>query len=145
VRLISFSGDVGLFTGSGGAGASYVLAAEASTEIGYMIGGAYERPDIAMRVALTYYSETTHDVTASETTGLGTAPTTFETSIPQQILLEGQTGVAPGTLVFGSLRWTDWTAFSIAPRSIPRASAADVRSWTTKRTSTPGPSAARVC
>jgi long-chain fatty acid transport protein len=115
VRLISFSGDVGLFTGSGGAGASYMLAADASTEIGYMIGGAYERPDIAMRVALTYYSETTHDVTASETTGLGTAPTTFETSIPQQILLEGQTGVAPGTLVFGSLRWTDWTAFSIAP------------------------------
>ena len=117
LRAVTFEGQVGLFTGSGGGGAgNYTLDAEASTEIGYMIGAAYERPDIALRVALTYFSETSHDVTATEGTDpLGFRQTSFETSIPQQILLEAQSGVAEGTLVFGSLRWTDWTAFEIAP------------------------------
>ena len=115
LRMVSFEGEVSLFSGSGGGAANYTLAANASTEIGYMIGGAYERPDIALRVALTYFSETTHDVNASEGTNAGTFATTFQTSIPQQLLLEAQTGVAEGTLVFGSLRWTDWTAFEISP------------------------------
>lgn len=118
LRAVSFEGNVALFSGSGGpppSTARYTLDAEASTEIGYMLGAAYERPDIALRVALTYYSETTHDVSATEGTAAGFADTTFETSIPQQLLLEAQTGVAPGTLVFGSVRWTDWTAFEITP------------------------------
>jgi long-chain fatty acid transport protein len=114
-RIVGFEGQVDLFNGTGGGAARYTLDAEASTEIGYMLGAAYERPDIAMRVALTYYSETNHDITASETTGLGTTPTTFQTAIPQQLLLEGQTGVAGGTLVFGSIRWTDWTEFMLSP------------------------------
>jgi long-chain fatty acid transport protein len=114
-RIVSFEGEVGLFNGSGGGAARYTLSAEAASELGYMIGAAYERPDIAMRVALTYYSETTHTVSATETTGAGTGNTTFQTSIPQQLLLEAQTGVAEGTLVFGSVRWTDWTAFEISP------------------------------
>jgi long-chain fatty acid transport protein len=114
-RIVGFEGQVDLFNGTGGGAARYTLDAEASTEIGYMLGAAYERPDIAMRVALTYYSETNHDITASETTGLGTTPTTFQTAVPQQLLLEGQTGVAEGTLVFGSIRWTDWTEFMLSP------------------------------
>jgi long-chain fatty acid transport protein len=114
-RIVGFEGQVDLFNGTGGGAARYTLDAEASTEIGYMLGAAYERPDIAMRVALTYYSETNHDITASETTGLGTTPTTFQTAVPQQLLLEGQTGVAEGTLVFGSIRWTDWTEFTLSP------------------------------
>jgi long-subunit fatty acid transport protein len=115
LRSVSFEGNVALFNGSGGGLARYTLDAEASTEIGYMLGAAYERPEIALRVALTYYSETEHDVAATEGTVGGTAATEFQTSIPQQVLLEGQTGVAEGTLVFGSVRWTEWTAFEIAP------------------------------
>ncbi|MFW5654240.1 MAG: OmpP1/FadL family transporter [Roseicyclus sp.] len=119
LRAVSFEGQVELFNGSGGLGnplGRYLLDAEADTELGYMIGAAYERPDIALRVALTYYSETAHDVAATETTDLnGTRATEFETRIPQQVLLEAQTGVAEGTLVFGSVRWTDWTEFEIAP------------------------------
>jgi long-subunit fatty acid transport protein len=119
LRAVSFEGTVSLFNGSGGLGnplGRYLLDAEASTEVGYMFGAAYERPDIALRVALTYYSETTHDVSATETSDtFGTRATEFETSIPQQVLLEAQSGVAEGTLVFGSVRWTDWTEFEISP------------------------------
>lgn len=119
VRVVSFEGAVELFNLSGGAAnpaTRYLLDADASTEIGYMLGAAYERPDIALRVALTYYSATTHEVAATETTDIfGTRGTTFDAVIPQQVLLEAQSGVAPGTLVFGSVRWTDWTEFDIAP------------------------------
>jgi len=118
LRSISFEGEVSLFSGSAGnprSPANYGLDAEASTELGYMLGAAYEQPHIALRVALTYFSETNHEVSATETTVLGTRPTEFETTIPQQVLLEAQTGVAEGTLVFGSVRWTDWTEFEIAP------------------------------
>jgi long-subunit fatty acid transport protein len=120
LRFVSFEGTVSLFNGSGGLrnpAGRYLLDAEASTEVGYMLGAAYEVPDIALRVALTYYSETTHDVSATETTDtFGTRDTDFETKIPQQVLLEAQTGVREGTLVFGSIRWTDWTEFEISPQ-----------------------------
>lgn len=116
LRAVSADGNVQLFTGSGGtATTNYRMSADGSTELGYMLGAAYERPDIALRVSLTYYSDTTHDFSASETTALGTAATSFQTTIPQQILLEAQSGVAEGTLVFGSLRWTDWSEFAITP------------------------------
>lgn len=115
LRFISFDGGVSLFSGSGGGTTSYMLDAEASNEIGYLVGAAYEMPDIAMRVALTYFSATDHEVTATETVGGRALASTFETTVPQQVLLEAQTGVAEGTLVFGSVRWTEWTEFEISP------------------------------
>jgi long-chain fatty acid transport protein len=115
VRALAFEGQVSLFNGSGGGATRYILDAEADTELGYMLGAAYERPEIALRVAMTYFSETTHDVSATETVGGAAAATSFETTVPQQLLLEAQTGVAEGTLVFGSIRWTDWTSFEISP------------------------------
>jgi long-subunit fatty acid transport protein len=105
LRAVSADGEVSLFNG-------YTMDADGSTELGYMLGAAYQRPDIALRVALTYYSATTHTFDAVEA---GSFDTQFETTIPQQILLEAQTGVAEGTLVFGSIRWTEWTEFDITP------------------------------
>mgnify|MGYP000276350891 CR=1 FL=1 len=105
LRGVTADGTVSLFNG-------YTMDASGSNELGYMLGAAYEIPDIALRVALTYYSETTHTFNAVEG---GSSNTTFETTIPQQVLLEAQSGVAPGTLVFGSVRWTDWSEFEIAP------------------------------
>jgi long-subunit fatty acid transport protein len=35
------------------------------------------------------------------------------------VLLEAQSGVAEGTLVFGSIRWVDWSEFTITPNSYP--------------------------
>jgi long-subunit fatty acid transport protein len=110
LRAVSADGEVSLFN-------TYTMSAEGSTELGYMLGAAYERPEIALRVALTYYSQTTHTFDAEE--AFPAAPlsgsTQFETTIPQQLLLEAQTGIAEGTLVFGSIRWTEWTEFDITP------------------------------
>ncbi|MBY4892218.1 outer membrane protein transport protein [Rhodobacteraceae bacterium N5(2021)] len=119
LRAVVADGNVQLFNGSGavapGGTERYQLDAQGSTELGFMFGGAYERPDIALRVALTYYSATDHAFTGTETNGAGTVATQFNTTIPQQLLLEAQTGVAEGTLVFGSIRWTDWSEFQIQP------------------------------
>lgn len=75
---------------------------EADADVGYLAGVAYERPDIALRVALTYYSGSDHSLDSS----LGTVGTI---NPPQAINLDFQTGVAANTLVFGQIRWADWT------------------------------------
>ncbi|WP_208354343.1 OmpP1/FadL family transporter [Pseudaestuariivita rosea] len=102
-------GEVSLFT-------TYEMETDTSSEWGYLVGAAYERPDIALRVALTYHSEITHEFNADETQlGFADASTSFETTVPQSLMLEFQSGVAPDTLVFGSIRWVDWTEFDITP------------------------------
>lgn len=85
---------------------------ENDTGYGYVVGAAYERPDIALRVALTYSSETEF---SHETTYTGTATGTgvTEYTLPQSVNLDFQTGIAPGTLLFGSVRWVDWSETEI--------------------------------
>ena len=53
IRAVHVEGDVFVTTPA----FSYVLNAENDYDMGYMFGAAYERPDIALRVALTYFSE----------------------------------------------------------------------------------------
>ena len=81
-----------------------------------MLGGAYERPDIALRIALTYNSTIETNHTTVETVGGGvvsTAPTEIET--PESVNLDFQTGIAADTLLFGGIRWVNWTDFEISP------------------------------
>lgn len=97
-------------------GGSYDMKTSSETDLGYIIGGAYERPDIAMRVALTYQSAIKHDFKSVESAPLlGSRNTGFRVETPQQLTLDFQTGVAADTLVFGSLRWREWSAFNISP------------------------------
>jgi long-chain fatty acid transport protein len=81
---------------------------ESDEALGYVVGAAYERPDIALRIALTYSSETdfSHDTTF---TGTGIGAGASEYSLPQSVNLDFQTGVAADTLLFGSIRWVDWS------------------------------------
>ena len=104
LRAIRTSGEVALFNG-------YRMSTDKATDYGYVIGVSWEKPEIAARVALTYNSAVTHDLQSNE----NGVPTSFETEIPQSLNLEFQTGVAKNTLVFGSIRWVDWSAFQIAP------------------------------
>ncbi|TCO69042.1 outer membrane protein transport protein [Rhodovulum euryhalinum] len=96
----------------------YALKTSEETDFGYVVGVAWERPEIAARVALSYNSAITHDFDATEssilTGGLPVAGT-FKTEIPESINLEFQTGIAPDTLLFGSIRWVNWTEFTIDP------------------------------
>ena len=107
VRALRTSGEVALFNGA------YTMDTSTETDFGYVVGFAWEKPEIAARVALTYNSAITHDFDANE--NVVPVSTTFETEVPQSVNLEFQTGVAKDTLVFGSIRWVDWTAFDIAP------------------------------
>ncbi len=104
LRAIQTSGEVVLFNG-------YEMSTSTETDYGYLVGAGWERPEIAARVSLTYHSEVTHDFDADE----NGASTEFSTTIPQSVTLEGQTGIAADTLLFGSIRWVDWTEFDISP------------------------------
>lgn len=93
----------------------------ADSDLGYLVGVAYERPDIALRVALTYYSSTDHALDSSLST-VGTI------NPPQAVNLDFQTGVAANTLVFGQIRWADWTDTRVVvPPANPLISYADDR------------------
>ncbi|MGA0542339.1 outer membrane protein transport protein [Neotabrizicola sp. VNH66] len=84
---------------------------------GYLVGAAYEKPEIALRVALTYFSKVTHDLDTTERMGAVQVAPMSITSVdtPQAINLDVQSGVAANTLVFGSVRWVDWSSFKIDP------------------------------
>lgn len=111
------------FVGPTGGLPGYTVDAGADWGMGYLLGAAYSRPEIALRVALTYYSAIKHDLDTKEWDGIpipgvqagGDTRTDVET--PQSVALEFQTGVAPKTLVFGSVRWVDWSEFAIEPPS----------------------------
>jgi long-subunit fatty acid transport protein len=100
---------------------NYSVDAEDKWGYGYLLGAAYERPEIALRVALTYYSKISYDLSTAETvvpflTGVSdTQNTSTDVDTPQAVQLDFQTGVAPKTLVFGYVRWVDWSEFNISP------------------------------
>lgn len=105
VRALQTSGTVSLNTG-------YTLDTSTELDFGYVVGAAWERPEIAARVALTYISAITHTFDAEEN---GSTSLPFSTTIPQQIKLEAQSGIAEDTLLFGSVNWVNWSAFDITP------------------------------
>lgn len=92
--------------------------------LGFVIGGAYERPDIALRVALTYSSKIEHDLPTTETVGgipvnlidprlAATSTTTVET--PASINLDFQTGIMADTLLFGNIRYAMYEDTIVSP------------------------------
>lgn len=104
----------------------YDVSSDKDIAFGYVIGVAWEKPEIAARVALTYNSKISHDLSQTESLnpipGGGIPPgtvasfdTTTEIETPQSVNLDFQTGVAPKTLLFGSVRWVDWPQLAYAP------------------------------
>lgn len=91
----------------------YTANAAKDYGVGLVAGAAYERPDIALRVALTYSSEISHSLATSEFGGAVVSTTSVET--PQSVNLDFQTGIMADTLLFGSVRWVDWSDFDISP------------------------------
>lgn len=78
---------------------------------GYVVGVAYERKDIAARVALTYSSAIDLELKSSSNSPYTGGNLT--TTMPESINLDFQTGVAADTLVFGSVRWAAWDGKNI--------------------------------
>ncbi len=99
---------------------------------GFQLGAAYEVPDIALRLAVTYTSKITHDFDTTETfRGAGGRTVTFTggtTSVdtPQSVNVNLQSGVAKDTLVFANYRWADWSDFRINPTEFSKATGAQL-------------------
>lgn len=107
----------------------YNVDLDKDTGIGWVAGAAWEKPEIAARVSLTYNSKIEHKFDTTETGPLidpdgpgpipavplldGTSNTSVDT--PESWNLEFQTGVAQDTLVFGSIRWVNWSEFRVDP------------------------------
>jgi long-chain fatty acid transport protein len=104
-------------------GGRYDLTTDKSVEVGYIVGVAWEKPELAARVALTYESARSHALGSDESILGGEVPIAasgeFTSVIPQAINLEFQTGVAENTLLFGSVRWVEWSEFDVSPPSLP--------------------------
>lgn len=79
----------------------YASTYSAGTDMGYLVGVAYEKPEIALRVALTYANAT--EFALDGTAGDATA------TMPQSVNLDVQSGIAANTLLFGQIRWADWS------------------------------------
>ncbi|NJM84429.1 MAG: aromatic hydrocarbon degradation protein, partial [Tabrizicola sp.] len=95
----------------------YNVTFDSDVAPGYLVGVAYEKPEIALRVALTYNSAVKHEFDTTERIGdvQVAAPSVTEVKTPQSVNLDFQTGVAKDTLVFGQIRWADWSNFKLDP------------------------------
>ena len=97
----------------------YNAKTDTNNQVGYVVGAAYEIPDIALRVALTYESSIKHKFATAERFGglNGGATIGGETEItmPQSVTLDFQSGVAKDTLVFGSVTWSEWSKWHVRP------------------------------
>jgi long-subunit fatty acid transport protein len=71
--------------------------------VGYVLGVAFEKPEIAARVALTWFSGTNHIDNSSRSS----------VNAPQNVNLDFQTGIAKDTLLFGSIRWGEWSTTKV--------------------------------
>lgn len=98
-------------------GGPYALETDPTTGTGYVVGAAYEIPDIALRVSLTYNSKIEHTQATFEGASLASVNPTGETEFnsPQSINLDFQSGIAEDTLLFGSIRWAEWSDFAFTP------------------------------
>lgn len=108
---------------------SYSLDAAQATGAGYIVGAAFQIPEHALRIALTYRSEiaTEHDtVENSVVIPLDTGDVITVTT-PQSLTLDFQSGLGERAQVFGSVRWVEWSKFDITPENYLGGSFADYK------------------
>jgi long-subunit fatty acid transport protein len=98
-----------------GTTAPYQVTGDRDGGLGWLIGAAYEVPEIALRVALTYNSSIEHELETSESSFFGPSTSVTPIETPQSVNLDFQTGIAADTLLFAAVRWVDWSEFDISP------------------------------
>lgn len=92
-------------------------------EYGYRVGAAYEIPEIGLRGQIMYRSGTSYGAEGTATGPMGVfvpggpdIPITMDAigtgKLPQSVDLKFQTGIAPGWLAFGSVKWADWSTLT---------------------------------
>jgi long-subunit fatty acid transport protein len=121
LRATRFGADVRLAGPGFGPLAGYDWNGENDWGLGFVVGGTFEVPEIALRVALTYGSATEHELASTERLLGMEVRSSTEIIMPQSVNLDFQTGVAPRTLVFGSVRWVNWAGWQAAPQAFTAA------------------------
>ena len=97
---------------------TYTITSTADSSVGYVLGAAFENPEIAMRVALTYHSKINHDIAVVENrASITAASSTLRVTSPESFNLDFQTGIAANTLLFGTIRQVKWTQMSLCPEN----------------------------
>lgn len=134
VRGQQLSGDITLSGAGYGDLNGYNVELQNSTGYGYVVGAAFERPDIALRLAVTYQSAITHDFNSVETLGGvaisalppaatggldGIGVTTVEA--PQAVNINFQTGIMADTLLFGQIRYAQYADTIVSPEFFAEA------------------------
>lgn len=92
------------------------------TESSYLASVAYERSDIALRVELLYEQEASFKLATTGGHPSVGGQSTTTASVPDYKTINFQTGIAEGTLVFGSIRMADWKNHQIAVAPATQAS-----------------------
>ncbi|WP_095589769.1 OmpP1/FadL family transporter [Actibacterium ureilyticum] len=117
IRAQQAYGEITLGGAAYGPFSGYNVELDRDQAFGYVAGVAYERPDIAMRIAFTYNSEIEHNMDTTESGALpflnGTSKTKVKT--PESFNLEFQSGIAADTLLFGSIRHVKHSQFRLDP------------------------------
>lgn len=107
------------------------LDLEDDSAFGYRLGAAYEIKEYALRAELMYRSQVDHEAEGTFTNndnafvgaflGVPVGSSVFASgtgSLPQSLELSLQSGIAPGWLAFGSVKWTDWSVLQTLNYSI---------------------------
>ncbi len=117
VRYQTIDGDITLSGLAYGGLNGYNVALAKDSAVGFVVGGAFEIPEYAARVALTYNSEITHNLPSVETIFGAPLPASPDTEVksPASINLDFQTGINEKTLLFGSVRYAKWSDLIISP------------------------------
>ena len=117
VRRQTLQGDITLSGAAYGPLSGYSVALEENDATGYLVGVAYEIPEIALRAALTYNSAIEHDFDTTEAIS-GTVVSTGTTTTvetPESWNLDLQTGIAPDTLAFATIRYAAYEDTKVQP------------------------------
>lgn len=119
VRHQRITGNITLSGLAYGGLSGYNVDLAGDTAFGYVVGAAYEVPEIALRVAATYNSEITHTMPTTETVfGVPLFGPSLDTEVksPASINLDFQTGLNKKTLLFGTVRYAKWSDLIISPQ-----------------------------
>lgn len=105
------------------ASVGYTAKMKKNEDYGWLVGAAYQIPEIALKVALTYRSEIEHKLETAETVPtlpvpalnqlfLGNSADT-KVKTPQSVNLDFQTGIIANTVAFANVRWVEWGGYGI--------------------------------
>jgi long-chain fatty acid transport protein len=87
------------------------------TGIGWRAGLAYEIPEMALRVTAIYNAPVDYELSGEAFGGLAPFVSAVdgiaEVTTPQTFELRAQSGIAPGWLVLGSVKWVDWSVLDV--------------------------------